>query len=82
MLNWETFNIGKGTTLTFDQALGGTNAGQWIAFNFVRDVTARPSQILGSIRTTGLLDTKGNAQVGGQVYVMDANGIIFGGSSR
>lgn len=82
VLNWDSFNIGRDTTLTFDQSLGGTNVGQWIAFNFVRDVTGRPSQILGSIRTVGLPDAGGNARVGGQVYVLNANGIIFGGSSQ
>ncbi len=69
LLHWETFNIGAGTTLTFDQSAGGTNAGQWIAFNKI-GVTGSPSQILGKI----------NAQ--GQVYVINPNGIIFGGSSQ
>src|ERR1700730_9137023 len=37
LLNWQTFNIGKDTTLTFDQTRGGPNASQWIAFNKVND---------------------------------------------
>lgn len=82
ILNWQSFNIGKNTTLAFDQGAGGDNAGQWIAFNYVRDPSGKPSQILGSIKTIGLPDAQGNAQVGGQVYVMNSNGIIFGGSSQ
>lgn len=70
LLNWRTFNIGKETTLKFDQSAGGANAGQWIAFNFVNDPSAAPTQILGSI------------QAQGQVYVINQNGIIFGGSSQ
>ncbi len=82
LLTWDTFNIGKSTTLTFDQGLGGTNVGQWIAFNYVRDNTGNPTQILGTLRTIGAPDASGNPTVGGQVYVMNSNGIIFGGSSQ
>ena len=82
VLTWDTFNIGRTTTLNFDQKAGGTNAGQWTVFNYVRDPSGAPSQILGSIKTLGLPDAKGNPQVGGQVYVLNTNGIIFGGSSQ
>ncbi|MES2569477.1 MAG: filamentous hemagglutinin N-terminal domain-containing protein, partial [Verrucomicrobiota bacterium] len=70
LLNWKTFNIGKETTLRFDQSKGGVNEKQWIAFNKVNDPTGVPSQILGSI------------EAGGQVYVINRNGIVFGGSSQ
>ncbi|WP_035600950.1 filamentous haemagglutinin family protein [Haloferula sp. BvORR071] len=70
LLNWETFNVGKNTTLTFDQSAGGSNARQWIAFNKVNDPTSNPTQILGSIKAQG------------QVYIINRNGIIFGGSSQ
>ena len=70
LLNWETFNIGKNTTLDFDQSAGGDNSSQWIAFNKIEDPSGIPSQILGSI------------QAQGQVYVINQNGIIFGGSSQ
>jgi filamentous hemagglutinin family protein len=70
ILNWETFNIGKSTTLNFNQSGGGDNKTQWIAFNKVDDPSGAPSQILGSIKAPG------------QVYVMNPNGIIFGGSSQ
>ncbi len=70
VLTWETFNIGKNTSLIFNQTAGGSNAGKWVAFNTVLDPSANPSQILGSIRSVG------------QVYLMNQNGIIFGGSSQ
>ena len=70
ILNWETFNIGMQTRLTFDQTAGGANATQWIAFNMVRDPSGNPSQILGSLDAIG------------QVYIINQNGILFGGSSQ
>ncbi len=70
LLNWQTFNVGKETTVTFDQTAGGSNATQWIAFNKVNDPSGVPSQILGSLNAIG------------QVYLINANGIIFGGSSQ
>jgi filamentous hemagglutinin len=70
LLNWETFNVGKNTTVNFDQSAGGKNVGQWIAFNKVNDPTSNPTQILGSIKSQG------------QVYILNRNGVIFGGSSQ
>ena len=70
LLGWQTFNVGKKTTLTFDQTAGGENASQWIAFNKISDPSGNPTQILGSIKATG------------QVYIINQNGIIFGGSSQ
>lgn len=48
LLSWESFNIGRDTTLTFDQK-GNTD---WVVVNRVVGNTA-PSQILGSIQATG-----------------------------
>ncbi len=70
LLNWETFNIGKKTTLTFDQSAGGADVTKWIAFNKINDPSGNPTQILGSIKAAG------------QVYIINGNGIIFGGSSE
>jgi filamentous hemagglutinin len=70
VLNWQTFNIGKNTHVLFDQTAGGANASQWIAFNKVNDPSGVPSQILGSLDALG------------QIYIINANGIIFGGSSQ
>jgi filamentous hemagglutinin len=69
LLTWQTFNIGKNTILDFDQSQGGANVGQWVAINKVAANIA-PSQVLGAI------------QAPGQVYVINQNGIIFGGSSQ
>ena len=70
VLTWQTFNVGQQTTLSFDQSAGGAAASTWVALNRVTDPNARPSQILGSIKAQG------------QVYVINRNGIIFGGSSQ
>ncbi len=70
LLSWTTFNVGRSTTLFFDQSAGGANVSQWIAFNKVEDPSGAPSQILGSIHAAG------------QVYVINQNGIIFGGASQ
>lgn len=70
LLNWESFNVGRSTELYFDQTSGGANRNQWIAFNTVNDPSGVPSQILGSIKAEG------------QVYVINQNGIIFGGASQ
>jgi filamentous hemagglutinin len=69
VLTWQSFNIGKNTTLDFDQSLGGSNVGQWVAINEVAANIA-PTQVLGAI------------QAPGQVYVINQNGVIFGGSSQ
>ena len=70
LLNWNTFNVGKDTTVKFDQSAGGVDVGTWIAFNKITDPTGNPTQILGSI------------QAQGQVYIINQNGIIFGGASE
>jgi filamentous hemagglutinin len=70
LLTWQTFNVGKDTTLNFDQSAGGSAASQWIAFNKINDPGANPTQILGQIKAEG------------QVYIINPNGIIFGASSQ
>ncbi len=65
ILNWNTFNVGSQTTLTFDQH---GNSG-WVALNRVVG-NLGPSQILGKIKADG------------QVYIINQNGIIFGGTSQ
>jgi filamentous hemagglutinin family protein len=70
LLHWETFNVGRDTTVNFDQSAGGADSGKWIAFNKVFDPAARPSEIRGKI----------NAQ--GQVYIINQNGIVFGAGSQ
>jgi filamentous hemagglutinin len=70
VLGWDTFNVGRNTTVRFDQSAAGANAGQWIAFNKVNDPSGNPTQILGNIKADG------------QVYLINRNGVIFGGSSQ
>jgi filamentous hemagglutinin family protein len=48
ILNWQSFNVGARTTLTFNQQ-GNSN---WVALNRVANATA-PSQILGNIKADG-----------------------------
>ena len=48
ILNWQSFNVGARTTLTFDQS-GNAN---WVALNRVTNATT-PSQILGNIKADG-----------------------------
>ncbi|MDC7787031.1 filamentous hemagglutinin N-terminal domain-containing protein [Rhodoplanes sp. TEM] len=70
ILTWESFNVGRETDLYFNQTAGGADVANWIALNRVLDPTAAPSRILGSIKADG------------QVYIVNRNGIIFGGSSQ
>jgi filamentous hemagglutinin family protein len=70
ILNWQTFNVGKNTTVDFNQSAGGVVANTWVALNRILDSSGKPSQILGSIKAQG------------QVYLINRNGIIFGGASQ
>ncbi|MGT2505775.1 filamentous haemagglutinin family protein [Cupriavidus basilensis] len=47
ILNWETFNVGKNTTVAFAQQK------DWAVLNKVNDPSARPSQIQGQIKADG-----------------------------
>ncbi|WP_160168976.1 filamentous hemagglutinin N-terminal domain-containing protein [Bradyrhizobium sp. Ai1a-2] len=66
ILSWDTFNVGSRTDLNFNQQ-GNRD---WVALNRVLGVDGRPSQILGSIKADG------------SVYIINQNGIIFGGASQ
>ena len=71
ILNWSSFNIGGDTELYINQSAGNSSTGNgWIALNRVTDPSGAPSQILGQIKAEG------------SVYLIDANGVIFGGSSQ
>lgn len=48
ILNWETFNVGRDTTVSFKQ-----QASSWSVLNRVNDPRARPSQIQGRIEAPG-----------------------------
>ncbi|QHI97405.1 filamentous hemagglutinin N-terminal domain-containing protein [Xylophilus rhododendri] len=47
ILNWETFNVGRNTTVQFQQDAA------WAVLNRVNDPQARPSQIQGQIKADG-----------------------------
>ena len=47
ILNWETFNVGKRTTVDFKQQA------DWAVLNRVNDPNARPSQVQGQIKADG-----------------------------
>ncbi|REM67638.1 filamentous hemagglutinin N-terminal domain-containing protein, partial [Mycobacterium tuberculosis] len=47
VLNWETFNVGRNTTVDFRQQA------DWAVLNRVNDPQARPSQIQGQIKADG-----------------------------
>ena len=75
ILSWETFNVGKDTTLVFDQ--DGNK--DWVVLNRIvggldengrRTAALKPSQILGSIKADGT------------VLIMNQNGVIFGAGSQ
>jgi filamentous hemagglutinin family protein len=69
--NWSSFNVGQNTTLYFNQSAGNTSAGNsWVILNRVQDPSGVPSQILGEIKAEG------------SVYVINHNGIVFGGASQ
>ncbi|KZD24080.1 filamentous haemagglutinin family protein [Tardiphaga robiniae] len=70
ILNWSSFNVGRETDITFNQSAGGADKANWIALNRVTDPTLAPSRILGTIKADG------------QVYVINKNGIVFGGASQ
>ncbi len=70
ILSWSSFNVGRETDLYFNQTAGGADVANWIALNRVTDSSLAPSRILGSIKAEG------------QVYIINRNGIIFGGSGQ
>jgi len=47
ILNWETFNVGRNTTVDFQQQ------SNWAVLNRVNDPSARPSEIQGQIKGNG-----------------------------
>ncbi|MDP3294491.1 MAG: filamentous hemagglutinin N-terminal domain-containing protein [Nevskia sp.] len=70
ILSWDSFNIGRETTLNFDQRAGtqADGSNDWVALNRV-GANASPSRILGQIKADG------------SVYLINPNGVIFGGSA-
>ena len=82
IVTWDTFNVGRDTTLVFDQKVGGVAQKDWVIFNRVvgqidpatgrRDpnLAPAPSQILGHL------------QADATVIVVNPNGVFFGPNSQ
>ena len=66
ILTWDSFNVGRETDLVFNQK----GHSDWVALNRVTDASADPTKILGSIKADG------------SVYIINRNGVIFGGASQ
>ncbi|MDF0545412.1 filamentous hemagglutinin family protein [Sphingobium sp. H39-3-25] len=69
LLSWNRFDIGKNTTLQFNQKSNGTAQPGWVAVNRVTNATD-PSLILGNLKADGT------------VVVLNRAGIIFGKDSQ
>ncbi|WP_459711127.1 filamentous haemagglutinin family protein [Paraburkholderia sp. 2C] len=69
---WQTMNVGKQTTLYFNQSAGtqSNGANNWVILNRIMDPSMAPSQILGNVKAEG------------SVYVVNRNGILFGPGSQ
>ena len=73
ILTWNSFNVGRNTTLYFNQSGGNPTNGDpnnWIVLNRVIDPSGVPSQIFGQIKAEGT------------VYLLNHNGILFGAGSQ
>ncbi|SAI65713.1 Heme:hemopexin utilization protein A [Bordetella ansorpii] len=74
ILNWDTFNVGRDTTLAFDQSGGSpdqdpSKASGWAVLNRVKPGVA-PSRVEGALTAQGT------------VMVVNQNGVVFGGGSQ
>jgi filamentous hemagglutinin family protein len=72
VVTWQTMNVGRQTTLNFDQSAGtqSNGANNWVILNRIMDPSGAPSQILGNVTAQG------------SVYVINRNGILFGAGSQ
>ncbi|MBY6242346.1 filamentous haemagglutinin family protein [Methylosinus sp. Sm6] len=67
---WQQFNVGRDTTVHFDQSGGNSeNGNNWVVLNRV-DASGSPSRILGQIKAEGT------------VLLLNPNGVIFTGTSQ
>uniref|UniRef100_UPI0032177783 two-partner secretion domain-containing protein n=1 Tax=Dyella sp. TaxID=1869338 RepID=UPI0032177783 len=72
ILTWDSFNVGRNTTLYFNQSGGNQSNGSndWIALNRIQDPSGAPSRIFGQIKAEG------------SIYLLNRNGILFGAGSQ
>ncbi|CAB3748140.1 filamentous haemagglutinin family protein [Paraburkholderia solisilvae] len=69
---WTSMNVGRQTTLYFNQSAGtqSNGANNWVILNRIMDPTGLPSQILGNVKAEG------------SVFVINRNGVLFGAGSQ
>jgi filamentous hemagglutinin family protein len=71
ILNWESFNVGKNTTVDFKQQA------DWAVLNRVNDPNARPSQIQGQVKGDGtVLVLNRNGIVFGGTSQVDTRNLV------
>ncbi|WP_052765379.1 filamentous haemagglutinin family protein [Pandoraea apista] len=71
ILNWETFNVGRNTSVNFAQQ------SDWAALNRVNDPNARPSQIQGQIHGDGtVLILNRNGVIFGGTSQVDTRNLV------
>ncbi|MEW6436334.1 MAG: filamentous hemagglutinin family protein [Pseudomonadota bacterium] len=67
---WQSFNVGRTTTVDFDQSGGNSsNGNNWVMLSRI-DATGVPSEIQGQIKADGT------------VLIINPNGIVFSGTSQ
>jgi filamentous hemagglutinin family protein len=72
ILTWDSFNVGKDTTVYFNQSAGtqADKSNDWVALNRINDPSLKPSEIQGMIKAEG------------SVYLINRNGILFSGTAQ
>ncbi len=70
ILNWQSFNVGRHTTVTFDQSAGGAAASSWSVLNRIDSPSTTPTEIFGAVHAQG------------QVWVLNLNGVLFGAGAQ
>ncbi len=76
LLTWESFNVGRDTTLVFNQQP------DWVVLNrIVSNINPATGRVTdpGNLRPSQIL---GNIRADGTVLVINQNGVIFGGTAQ
>jgi filamentous hemagglutinin family protein len=80
ILTWKTFNVGAKTELYFQQRENGAPRPDWIALN--RVLAAPPDPVTGKRQVAAPSHILGKISADGEVWVVNQNGIVFGGTSQ